>query len=173
MSFYYLPRLSTSINKKIITIIPNLKCLSKLFLFCKFRSKKNYLVCSHLFFFTSFFWSTINKFIFSRNVLLTTVKTTKATFSRFLSILTTRACSLIFYFSALCFKMYLKLFYTYSWCMMVIERWLVFKISKYSHKALWSFYYYKLFIASRWLIIEMLKTLYKKFWFCSYKLFMF
>ena len=67
LPFYYLPHVSTSINKKIIPIVPNLKqkCLSKLifFFFWKFRSKRNYLICSHRFFFTFFFWGTINKFI--------------------------------------------------------------------------------------------------------------
>ena len=42
LPFCYLPHLSTSINKKIITIVPTLKqkCVSKLSSFCKFRSKK-------------------------------------------------------------------------------------------------------------------------------------
>ena len=59
LSFYYLPSLSTSINKEISTIVPNLilkqKRLSRLIFFCKFRSKKNYLICSHPFFLTFFF----------------------------------------------------------------------------------------------------------------------
>ena len=39
---YYLPHLSTSINKKIITIVPNLKqkCLSKLIFFTSLGAKK-------------------------------------------------------------------------------------------------------------------------------------
>ena len=69
LPFYYLPHLSISINKKIITIVPNLKqkCLSKLIffsvLFLKFKNKKNYLIYSHPFLFAFFFLSTINKFI--------------------------------------------------------------------------------------------------------------
>ena len=42
LSFYYLPSLSTSINQKVYTIVPNLKqkFLSKLIFFYNFRSKK-------------------------------------------------------------------------------------------------------------------------------------
>ena len=88
----------------------------------------------------------INSWV-SGNLLLTASKTAKAILSRFLSILTTRACSLIFNYSALCSKKYVKLFYTDSWYMihdtwymilnMVIERWLIFKISKYGYETLW------------------------------------
>ena len=76
----------------------------------------------------------------SGNLPLTASNTAKAILSRFLSILITRTCSLIFYLSALCFKKFLKLCYTHSWNVIlniVIERWLVFKISKYSHEILW------------------------------------
>ena len=97
LPFHYLPNLSLSINKKIITIVPNLKqkYLSKLTFFCKFRSKKNYFICSYLFFSHSpFKVLSINSFVLG-NILLTASKTVKAIFSRFLSILTTRV-SLIF-----------------------------------------------------------------------------
>ena len=42
LPFYYLPHLSISINKKIITIVPNLKqkCLSKLIFFASLKTKK-------------------------------------------------------------------------------------------------------------------------------------
>ena len=120
--FYYLPRLFISVNKKIITIVPNLKqkCLSKLlllfFFFCKFgNKKKNYLTTVILSFPHPCFKAlSINSFV-SGNILLTAFETAKAICNRFLSILTTRACSLIFYFSALCSKKYLKLFYTHLW----------------------------------------------------------
>ena len=53
LSFYYLPRLSTSINKKIITIVPNLKqkYLSKLsFFFASLEAKKIHHLQSSFFF---------------------------------------------------------------------------------------------------------------------------
>ena len=109
ISFDYLPCLSTSINKKIITIVTNLKqkFLSQLIFFESLEAV--ILSFSH----SSFKALPINSLV-SRNVFLTAFKTTKVIFILFLSILTTRACSLIFYFSALCFKKYLKLFYTHS-----------------------------------------------------------
>ena len=97
LSFYYLPSLSTSINKKTTTIVPNLS---------------------------------INSWV-SGNLLLIASKTAKAIFSCFSSILTMHACSLFFYFSALCFKKYLKLFYAHSWYMM--------NDTKYGHRRLIGF----------------------------------
>ena len=137
--FYYLLHLSTSIKKK-FTTVPNLKqkCLSKLIFFASLEAKK-ITSSAVIFSFSHFSFKvlSINSFV-SGNVLLTAFKTAKAIINRFLSTLTTRACSLIFYFSALCFKKYLKLFYTHSRYMIPnMERWLVFKISKYSHKTLW------------------------------------
>ena len=74
-------------KQKIIILVPNLKqkCLSEL-IFYKFRSKKItssgvILSFSH----SSFKLLSINLFV-SRNVLLTVFKTSKATFSHFLSI---------------------------------------------------------------------------------------
>ena len=57
LSFYYLPSLSTSINQKVYTIVPNLKqkFLSKLIFFTTLEAKNNYLACNHPFFFTFFF----------------------------------------------------------------------------------------------------------------------
>ena len=100
----------------------------------------------------------------SGNLLLTV----KAIFSRFLSILTTCTSSLIFYYSTLCSKKYLKLFYIDSWYMilnMVIERWLVFKISKYSHETLWLVF--KIFKHSHetlWLVFKISKYGHKTLW---------
>ena len=107
LSFYYLPSLSRSVNEKISTIVPNLNLKQK----SLSRRIFYYLICIHLFFFT-FFFSWVSK-----NLLLAASKTAKAILSCFFSILITRACCLIFYFGAPCFKKYLKLSYTHSWYM--------------------------------------------------------
>ena len=97
-----------------------------------------HLRLSFLFLHSSFKTLSINSFVLG-NVLLIASKTAKAVFSRFLSILITQACSLTFYFGALRSRKYLFLFYTHSWYLipnMIIECWLVFKISKYGHETL-------------------------------------
>ena len=156
-------------KQKIITIVPNLKqkCLSKLIFFCKFRSKK--ITSSAVIFslsHSSFKVLSINSWV-SGNLLLTVSKTAKAIFSRFLFI-TTRVCSLIFYYSALRSKNYLKLFYIDSWYMilnMVIERWLVFKISIYNHETLWLvFKISKYCHETWWLVFKISKYGHKTLW---------
>ena len=85
--------------------------------FCMFRSKK-ITSSAVIFSFSHFSFKvlSINSWV-SGNLPLTASKTPKALFSRFLSILTTRACSFVFHYSALCFKKHLNLFYTDSWYM--------------------------------------------------------
>ena len=79
----------------------------------------------------------------------------------------TRACSWIFKYSALCPEKYLKLLYIHSWYMipnMIIERWLVFKISKYSHKILWlGFKIFKHCHRTLWSPARCIKYSYKSF----------
>ena len=84
--FFYLSTKSfTSINKKIINMVPNLKkkYLSKLIFFCKFRSKKNTSSAVIFYFSNSYFKAiSINSFV-SRNALLTASKPAKTIFNRF------------------------------------------------------------------------------------------
>ena len=129
-------------KQKINTLAANLtlkqKCLSRLIFLQVYKQKITSSAVIPSFSHSSFKVLSINLFV-SGNVLLTAFKTAKTIFTRFLSILIARACSLIFKYSALCLEKYPKLFYSHSWYMilnMVIERWLVFKISKYCHETL-------------------------------------
>ena len=102
-------------QKIIITLVPNLKqkCLSKLIFFVSLEVKNYLTAVIFSFSHSSFKVLSINSCV-SRNLPLTAPNTAKAILSRFFTILITRLCCLSFYFSALCFKKYLKLFYTHS-----------------------------------------------------------
>ena len=92
-----------------------------------FNLVKNYLIGSDPFFsHSSSKVLSINSFV-SGNALLTAYNRDKAILSHFLSILIMRV------FFEKCFQFFEKCFqllYIHSWHIMVVKRWLVFKISK-------------------------------------------
>ena len=121
-----------------------------------FNLVKNYLIGSDPFFsHSSSKVLSINSFV-SGNALLTAYNRDKAILSHFLSILIMRV------FFEKCFQFFEKCFqllYIHSWHIMVVKRWLVFKISK-------------CWCASLWLVFKIFKHCPRAFvfmrgkWFC-------